>query len=92
MSRRFFQFSLKWLFVVMLVVAAFFGGRETGHREERQRLAAEWAKAEEAQQDALRATEIEVALQERAEHYLRFAESREQQLKELKRAVAREGK
>jgi hypothetical protein len=31
MSRR-FQFSLKWLFVAMLVVAAFFAGLHLGHR------------------------------------------------------------
>jgi len=39
MSRR-FQFSLKWLFVAMLVVAAFFGGMSLQRRlEERKRSA-----------------------------------------------------
>jgi hypothetical protein len=60
MSRR-FQFSLKWLFVVMLVVAAFFGGVEFGRLEgqryfeleraklwiEARDLAEEWLKGKE---------------------------------------------
>jgi hypothetical protein len=36
MSRR-FQFSLKWLFVAMLVVAAFFGGMAVERRLEEMR-------------------------------------------------------
>ena len=37
MSRR-FQFSLKWLFVAILVVAAFFGGMAVQRRLDRPRI------------------------------------------------------
>ena len=49
--RRWFQFSLRTLLVVMLVVAAFFGGRESMRRAMR----AEQQKAEMARAEAVRA-------------------------------------
>jgi F0F1-type ATP synthase membrane subunit b/b' len=56
--RRWFQFSLRTLLVVMLVVAAFFGGRESM----RPTIRAEMQRAEMARTEALRAqAEAEVA-------------------------------